>query len=253
MNPLRKTVIGLCSLLAMSTVASADTDTDRQTYGRLLLEERALRNLMHLAEPDSFYVVLDVANDALFLMYKGVPLREFNPSAIEIGRPRRLFRTSPVPDDWLNQVYAGGNIVPSPQRTDEFLGATADSTRVDPDWTPLAPEELIPNPERFRVEYDGDVVLEVLADSTGSAKSSFKDRMVDGFHALVGNELRVRLRLTPEEAGALYRSLPGATKFTVVTVNPIPERPASPSKRKQTGSWRDEPTSSQASRIPSTR
>jgi hypothetical protein len=140
-------------------------------------------------------------------------------------------------------VYAEGTLDPPPQRTDEFLGASADSTRIDPEWTPLPPEELIPNPTRFRVEYSGDMVLEVLADSTGTAGLSFKERLLDGVQALWSSELRVRVRLAPEEAGALYRALPPGTKFTVVTVNPVPERPASPARRKQTGSWRDEPVS----------
>jgi hypothetical protein len=250
--PRTKLALGAFAFSLLATVVHADTEADRQTYGRLLLEEHALRNLMHLAQPDSFYVVLDIANDALFLMYRGVPLREFEPHEIEIGRPRRVFRTSPAPEDWLDHIYTGGIIDPPPERTDKFLGASADSTGFDPDWTPLSPEELIPNPARFRIEYDRDVVLEVMADSTGDAKLSFKDRLVDGFHALVGNELRVRLRLTPEEAGTLYRALPQGSKLAVVTMNPIPERPASPNKRKQTGSWKDEPVS-HASRVSRTR
>jgi hypothetical protein len=117
-----------------------------------------------------------------------------------------------VREGWYDQVWSGGKITPAPHRKDESLGATEDSTGFDPDWIPMLPEELIPAPDRFQIEFTEGLVVEIVADSTGS---SFWHQLADRSRALVSRSPRLRLTLTPVDAGRLYRSLPEEPAFAL--------------------------------------
>jgi hypothetical protein len=73
---------------------------------------------------------------------------------------------------------------------------------------PPKPEELFPAPDRWRLRFAGGLALEVV---TSSFDAGWAERLTDAMAALrlvARDEIRIRLRMTADEAGALYRALP---------------------------------------------
>jgi hypothetical protein len=192
----------------------------RERYGALLREDRQLRNLSSLADSADFYLVLDLDRNELGLCYRGVPVHEYPAHAIELGLPRRFFRRASVTGDWYDQIWREGRLTPTPHRRDENLGATEDSTGFDPDWVPMLPEELIPSPRRYEIEFEDGLVVEVVADSTQSGPGAWQ-RWIDRTRALFSSKLRLRITLDPEDAGELYRSLPAETELVLRSEKPV--------------------------------
>lgn len=206
--------VSMSALWNASQASEPEETSPRDRYGVLLREDRQLRNLSALADSADFYLVLDLDAKELGLCYRGVPVREYAARSVELGRPRRFFLRAPVSADWYDQVWTDGRLDPPPHRTDDKLGATADSTGFDPDWVPMLPEELILSPERYKIEFENGLVMEVIADSTQSGSGAWQG-WVDRARALFTTRLRLRLTLDPKDAGELYRSLPPETELTL--------------------------------------
>lgn len=199
--------IALTALWSAGRAAEKEEVPPRARFGSLLREDRQLRNLAALADSADFYLVLDLDRQELGLFYRGVPVREYPAHSIELGRPRRFFLRASVSPDWYDQVWTDGRLDPKPHRTDDKLGATADSTGFDPEWVPMLPEELILSPQKYEIEFAEGLVMEVVADST-QAGSGGRQGWIDRARALFSSRMRLRVVLDPDDAGELYRSLP---------------------------------------------
>ncbi|MEZ4655622.1 MAG: hypothetical protein R3E12_19035 [Candidatus Eisenbacteria bacterium] len=201
----------LILVLGVARAAAQDEDaSSKSRLGELVREERQLQNLSALADSADFYLVLDLRKSALALCYRGAPIREYQARAIELGRPRRFFHRSAVSEEWYDQIWRDGKLDPRRRRLDESLGATEDSTGFDPDWVPMLPEELIPAPPRYEIDFTPNLVLEVVADSSNAGVGhGWKERM----RALFSSRARLRLVLSPDDAGELYRALPEDTEL----------------------------------------
>ncbi len=176
---------------------------------------------LELARGEGFYLVLDVARGSLDLMHRGAVLRQWTVPSVEIGHPRVLLAHSRPAAGWDLRVWTAASFVPARQVERNVVIAprpdTADTAAEPPESAviPPMPEELFPAPDRWRLRFAGGLALEVL---TTTARSGLGERLVDGARALglvSRDEVRIRLRLPADEAGALYRALPEDTALLV--------------------------------------
>jgi hypothetical protein len=214
--------VSMCGIWAASGAAEQEEISPRERFGSLLRDDRQLRNLAALADSADFYLVLDLDEKQLGLCYRGVPVREYAAHSIELGRPRRFFRSASVAPEWYDQVWTDGRLDPEPHRTDDKLGATADSTGFDPDWVPMLPEELILSPQRYEIEFAEGLIVEVVADSSHAGPGAWEG-WVDRARALFSTRMRLRVTLDPADAGELYRSLPAETELALRGDAPVAE------------------------------
>lgn len=210
-------------------------DASEQTRATLEREVERLRAERELAREKGFYLKLDARSKRITLLLAGVTLQEHALDGIEIGVPRVAFLRRAQPSDWPFEAYRGGHLSPARERDRVEIVAPAPSpvgdaaaTEPVPAPVPSVAEDAFSVPARYRIVFEGDLTLEVVAED-GGRNRSLQQRSADGLRlraADLGNALRatpterVRLRVSLEAADAatLYRSLPPEVGLIVVGV-----------------------------------
>jgi hypothetical protein len=200
-------------------------------------ETASLQAELDLASGPDFYLRLDRRRGRLALMLQGVVLEERPLDLLETAVPQVLFWNRPPPSDWDLRSYGGGTLEPERQRDRVEIVAPApsppgDAAALEPTPPPLPPtvEESYSVPSRYRIRFADGPTLEVTARDGGRNRGLVR-RAVDGvalwredlvspFRARGAERVRLRLRMSAEDAAALYRSLPPDVTLLVVGLAP---------------------------------
>jgi hypothetical protein len=188
-------------------------------------EAARLREEVALAQGRDFYLKLDARTKRLSLVLRGVPLLEVVVDEFEMGRAQVFFRERTLPTDWDLRTYGGGRLDPPRDRDRLEVVApapspTGDEAAVDPSPPALPPtaEEAYSVPSRYRIVFAGGVSVEVTAKAGGRNRGALR-RAADALGLYLRDlgaalrvpgaaPVRIRLRMSAEDAAALYRSLP---------------------------------------------
>lgn len=203
-----KRELGLCAVLVLALGCgnqegpSPAMDPGAATLAR---ERDALLTELELSGEDRPYLVLDLADSRLSFTMGGVPLRDYPVFDLRRRVPRLGFMGSDSAPAVENTVWRLGRVVPRPRRKVREITPTDPAPEVDeataPEMPPL-PEELLAAPPRFSILFDRSFALEVRAGAEGG--TAWRDR----FEVLTGRAAPgLSVALSPEDAGALYRSL----------------------------------------------
>lgn len=178
------------------------------------LDPPTLAAQAELAEQDAFYLVLELASKKLSLRFHGALIREYAVEAISVGRPRVLVRSTDVEGEWRGRVWHQATLDPPLEVSRTVIEPpTGEMVEEAPVAVPPTPEERFPAPERYRVRFAEGLALEVHSGARGSA--SWREPFLQVWRA--GQDgLRLRLQMSPGDAGALYRSLPAGVSLLVV-------------------------------------
>lgn len=183
----------------------------------------ALKDWLAKAGADSFYLVLDPQAGKLDLVLGGVVMRSFEAADIAVAAPRRFGSAARLPADWHERVWTGAVIdPPHPGARTEIVPPEMGSEEAQEVLVPPTPEEAIPVPDLFRVRFVEGLALEIsggVAEQKGDLPPAelprgFREKirmLREGAPDLV----RVRVRLLPEDAAELYRSLPPGTDLLI--------------------------------------
>jgi hypothetical protein len=213
---------GCFGALPARAVSAEDSSGE---LARLARETEILRQELQLANDHGFYMLLDPGSRTLRVMLEGVTLAEYAVSRAAAGEPRLRKRGKAEP--WYDRIWTGGRLDPA-RRHDHFEVVAppvgSDTSDAGPGIPPL-PEEAFPASLRFRIRYDGGLALEVRPSRTGSELGpragwpgrfgAALGRFLSALSPLGRDAVRLRLTLEPEDAAALYRSLPPDTKLLV--------------------------------------
>lgn len=194
-------------------------------------ENRRLERLLTLAASNQFYLLLEPERGRLRLMYDGADLRDWAVLEAAVGRRRVLFSDRSLPGDWWESVWQDGELEPAREVDRAVIdppdGGPLDSVAV---VIPPTPEEAIPAPDHFLINYRDGRGLEIVGRDTSQAATTTREgtevsgrRLERLRHALwPWGRLTVRLRLVlpVEEASELYRSLPEGSAFYIVVNTP---------------------------------
>lgn len=203
-----------------------------QEVARLEAENAALDALVLLAGGKEFYLVLDPASPSLTLMLRGAELRRYALLGLEVGVPRVAFVRRHEPRPWQGVIWADGRLEP-PREVDRLEiiapapGTSEAAAPETPPAIPPTPEEAYPVPSRYHVLFAGGPAIEIRpreADTSASRWSRvtawwsarWRDT-VAALRATPDDLVRLRVVLSPEDAGSLYRSLPPGTKLLVLS------------------------------------
>lgn len=210
----------------------APVPISREEAARLSLANEILARRVELASGESFYLLLHPSEGRLQLMLKNAQLRDYVVHGLELGGPRVLFKPHALPRDWQGQIWNHGELDPPKDRENpelfiETLGDTAAAkSRTEEIGIPPTPEEAYPVPPRYYVRYEGGLSLEVrlptTADSLGLHLSLgqkigvwWNDLRSAAEHR-TSDRMRLRVVLSDEDAKALYRALPPATRLLII-------------------------------------
>ncbi len=228
----------ILTLAAAARVVALDAPEGPPDLRTSLERETAvLRAELDLARGEGFYLRLDVRRRQLSLMLEGVSLQDHALEALETASPRVLFWRRPPPPDWERQSWAGGRLDPARERDRTEVMAPTPSPREDeaaaePSPPPIPPtaEEAYSVPARYRVVFAAGPTVEVTADDGGRNRGLLQravdaaalraDDILSAFRASGPVRVRIRLRMSAEDAAALYRSLPPDVGLVVVGLAP---------------------------------
>lgn len=183
----------------------------------------ALKEWLAKAAPDSFYLMLYPQAGKLDLILGGVVMRSFEATDIGVATPRRFGKAAPLPADWHERIWTGAVIdPPHPGARTEIVQPENTEEAAKEALIPPTPEEAIPVPELFRVRFAEGLAMEItggVAEQKGELPPAELPR---GFREKIRmlregapDLLRVRVRLKPEDAAELYRSLPPGTDLMI--------------------------------------
>jgi hypothetical protein len=220
----RQSFIRFVRLLLGAALVTADPPAPA---AELAARVTTLEKLVELANGKAFYLVLDPEASQLTLMLRGAPLARYRVLGLQVGVPRVAFAQRAAPGPWQGIIWPDGRL--DPPRELERLALTPPSGGPDAPTAPVVPptpEEAYPVPTRYYIRFGGGPAIEIRpreADAEVSRMTRlaawWRARWRDGVAALAPRpEERVRLRvvLAPEDADALYRSLPPDTSLLVV-------------------------------------
>ena len=183
----------------------------------------ALKDWLAKAGTDSFFLVLDPKAGKLELVLGGVVMRSFEVAEVQVATPRRLGRAARLPDDWHERVWTGATLdPPHPGARTEIVGPEIGAAETEV-LVPPTPEEAIPVPDLFRLRFVEGLAIEItggIAEQKGELPPAelprgFKEK-IRMLREGAPDPLRLRIRLKPEAASELYRSLPPGTDFVVL-------------------------------------
>lgn len=203
----------------------------------LVREEATLRAELELARGGGFYVRLDARRRQLSLVLEGILLEDYSLEALATASPRVLFWRRPQPAGWELRSWDGGGLDPQRERRREEVVAPApspngDAAAVEPSPPPVPPtaEETFSVPARYRIVFAGGLTLEVTAEDGGRNRGLLlraRDALVlraadllDAMRASGAGRVRIRVRMSAEDAASLYRSLPPDVGLVVVGLVP---------------------------------
>ncbi|UCF18667.1 MAG: hypothetical protein JSU87_12045 [Gemmatimonadota bacterium] len=199
----------------------------RAEIARLQAENARLEQELSLASGGEFYLRLDPEQKLLTLMYQGAILRDFPVLESAGGRRRILFVERSLPDGLWDSVWQEGQIDPARQFDRKVIDPPESPSEADSLALiiPPTPEEAIPAPDRFLIRYVDGRALEILGHdpSEGDRIRCPRAHKIRCMAARLGRALwpwgepavRLRLILLPEQASALYRSLPEHSAFYI--------------------------------------
>ena len=223
-------LLGL-TLAVLAVLAGAEKEPPSAgEMARLAHENLLLQRQVELASGVAFYMILDARGRSLCVMLQGVTLRRYEIRDLRLGVPRVLFRASPPPEGWQDRIWSDPKLVPLRARDRLEIVATGDSTTMPEPPVPLTPEEAFPAPPNYRIRYAGGLTLDVrseappavLPDSLREDTSLFGRlrAWVKESRSVLSDEerdaVRVQVVMRPEDAGALYRSMPPDTKLLIL-------------------------------------
>ena len=183
----------------------------------------AMKEWLAKAAPDSFYLMLYPQAGKLDLILGGVVMRSFEATDIGVATPRKFGKSAPLPADWHERIWTGAVIdPPHPGARTEIVQPENTAEVAKEALIPPTPEEAIPVPELFRVRFAEGLAMEItggVAEQKGELPPAELPR---GFREKIRmlregapDLLRVRVRLKPEDAAELYRSLPPGTDLLI--------------------------------------
>jgi len=192
--------------------------------------EEALRHRLALAKENRLYFVLDPDIGSLTLFHEATPLRVWHVVDAQAGARRLFAGRAESQGHWRAVVWERPRLEP-PVRRERRLIVSDQVNTPDPagavDWIPPTPEEEVPAPERYIVHFAGGSGLEVVAirADTLSARSSLIQGLVRSFRGFAPanwDRYRIRIVLSAEEAGMLYRTFPPEAAFVAIIPSSIP-------------------------------
>ena len=227
-------VLALCAGVPALAAAPTNAPPDAATLALQRTVEQ-LRQERALASGKGFYLRLDAAKQRLALMLQGVALGDYAMGALAWGVPQVLFVDRRPAADWDTTSFSKGHLDPERERDRlevvapplvDSATSPADSTPPSPPPVPKSAEETYSVPSPYRIIFAEGISLEVHAKGHGRNRTivqrlvdATRLRMSDLATALgFGAKERVRLRVTlePDDAAALYRSLPPDVGLIVV-------------------------------------
>jgi len=217
------TCAGLSAWQGQEQGQQSEADTVRS----LLVENANLEALAELAKGPDFYLVLDAEAGTLRLMLKGAELRAFVVEGVQVGLPRVAFLRRESPVAWRGRIWAGGELDPAREIERVHIAVPPPDAEEEVEAiVPPTPEEAYPAPLRYHLVFPGGPSLEIRPlDSSEDAGwfSRLASRWVSywgdlwaAFTTEPAERVRLRLQLSPEDAGALYRSVPPNVSLLVV-------------------------------------
>jgi hypothetical protein len=183
---------------------------------------RVLAAQLEIAQGEEPYFVLEPSVPRLRLMCKGVVLREFDVSRVEIGTPAVAFVARRPPPLFSGVVRRLVELDPPRSAPRLEILAPVVGETIEPPVIPLEPSEAQPAPDRYFLRFEGGLTIEVLRDAaeagggteTGNA---LRRRLEDLFDAIRFEPvLRLRIIMPASEAGSLYRSVPASPPLVVL-------------------------------------
>lgn len=223
-------VVGACSRAPRGAAGDngAAADVARLEQSTALLERQ-----LELAAGKDFYLLLDPATPDLTLMLRGAELRRFPVLGLQVGYPRVSWFGRPDTRAWQGVIWSNGELDPS-RPTDRIVvtaveGGKGDEATEAPAIPPTA-EEMYRVPPRFRVCFSGGLSVEI-RPREGDANAGRLARLrtwwgakwgdvVAAVHFSGRDAVRLRIVLNPQDADALYRSLPPAVRLLVRSGSP---------------------------------
>lgn len=227
----------LALLVAGSAGAAARPEaTPDPALEPLRRETALLRRELELASGKAFYLRLDAGRGRLALMLGGVVLDDYGLESVEQGVPRVVFVPRRPSADWDLRAFTAGRLEPERERDRlEIVAPTPEASTGDtaaasaspsPPAIPKTAEESYSVPSRYRVVFAEGVSLEVRA--AGAARNrSLWQRAGDGLGLAAADwraalarraaeRVRLRVRMSGDDAASLYRSLPPDVNLLVV-------------------------------------
>jgi hypothetical protein len=206
----------------VGTLAGGGGEDPGSEWRRLSRENARLKRQVEVASGKEFYLVLDTAASKLRLMLRGAMLREYALARVEVGRPRVLFLDRGGESRWWEPIWSAGRLEPGRERERLEIPVPEPGSEPTEPFVPPEPDED-PVPERYFVRFAGGLALEVLPTDR-EVDSGWRRlvrtpsrRLADVVAAVTGTTApRLRVVLSHEDAGALYRSLPPDTKLLVL-------------------------------------
>jgi len=229
--PVRRAAVTAVALLCAWAAVSAWQDEPQQDEAdvtrSLMVENANLEALAELAKGEAFYLVLDAPAGTLKLMFKGAELRTFAIEEVQVGLPRVGYLERTAVGAWRGRIWTGGELDPPREIERVHLAVPEPGAEEEPEvLIPPTPEEAYPAPLRYHLSFPGGPALEIRpldsAEDAGfwsrlaSWWVSYWSDLWAAFATEPDERVRLRLQLSPDEAGALYRSLPPNISLLVV-------------------------------------
>jgi len=205
---------------------------------RLQRANALLGRQIELASGKDFYLLLDPAGPDLTLMLRGAILQRFAVLGMQVGVPRVAWHSDRAATTWQGVIWSSGELDP-PRALDRIViapdeGAEADK-EPEPPPIPKTAEELYPVPTRFHVRFADGLSMEIRPREADAAAGRLA-RLGAWWGAKWGDvaaalgvssrdAVRLRVVLSPEDAGSLYRSLPPSVRLLVLSGERTPARP----------------------------
>ena len=217
--------------LVPAVAALAQTPDAAGRVARLEAATAALEREIELASGTAFYLVLDPAVSELALKLRGAELRRYAILSLQLGRRRVAFARRGETGGWRGVIWTQGRLDP-PREADriEIAPPPAGAGEAASPPVPPTPEEAVPVPFRYHIRFEGGPAIEIWpreADTSTGRWARFLAWWVYRWHDTVdalrppaGELVRLRLVLAPEDADALYRSLPPDPSLLVLPPAP---------------------------------
>jgi len=153
---------------------------------------------LSVAKTKEFYYVMDIPGRALTLKLRGVTLRSYPLQTVELGAPLG----GPTDPDWAQRICDFRKESVPPPRQIEPGGASLEN--------PLLSDDAVAIPTSFTMSCNSGLSIRIRTASDGGFWSSLADRWALDNPT---RSVRLRVRMTDEEARRLYRSLPDEAKI----------------------------------------
>jgi hypothetical protein len=165
------------------------------------------------------YFLLDPAARTLTLFSGGSPLRGWAVERVEVGSRRFRIPDAARDASWSGLGFENPRLDPPLMRERRVIVSDSveapDLSGAD-EWIPPLPEEAFPAPDRFVVHYDDGLGVQIVtSDEEGGAHPlrAVRRFLTGGGFGL--NRYTVRITMSSEEVGALYRAYPAEAVFLI--------------------------------------